>query len=135
MARPDIDFSKYFEVAKLNTGDIIQLTTGEKVTFIKCKQKNFVGTMEDGKNYSIFINKFDKILETAKQISKDDLPELFKTLTKGDLFYINHRGNAMLFVFETFKNNRIVGINPISNGTSNIDVSLYAGKVSGIGAK
>ena len=132
MARPDVNFDKYYEVAKLKTGDIIQLTTGEKVTFIKCKQKNFVGTMEDGKNYNIFINKFDKILENAKQMSNDDLPELFKTLKKGDLFYINHRGNAMLFKFETFKNNRIVGINPISNGLSNIDVSLYVGKVSGL---
>lgn len=68
MARPEVDNSKYIVVQRLREGDLIQLTTGEKVIFERCKQKDFIGTMEDGKKYSIFINKFDKFLEKGNII-------------------------------------------------------------------
>jgi len=62
MARPKVDNNKYIAVLGLREWDLIQLTSGEKVTFVRCKQKDFLGIMEDGKRYSIFINKFDKVL-------------------------------------------------------------------------
>jgi hypothetical protein len=63
--RPSVDNKKYMEVSRLNEGDIILLTTGDKVIFGGCMQKNFVGTYENGKRYKIFINKFDKLILKA----------------------------------------------------------------------
>jgi hypothetical protein len=63
MARPEVNIEKHRQVSALMEGDKIQLTTGEKVVFVRIKQKDFLGIMEDGKRYSIFMNKFDKVLE------------------------------------------------------------------------
>jgi preprotein translocase subunit YajC len=89
MARPEVDNNKYIQVKMLNEGDIIQLTTGQKVLFERCKQKDFIGIMDDGKRYSIFINKFDKVLEkcnmTVKSQSNSNNKEMeVKTLSFGD---------------------------------------------------
>jgi hypothetical protein len=84
-----VDNNKYIQVKMLNEGDIIQLTTGQKVLFERCKQKDFIGIMDDGKRYSIFINKFDKVLEkcnmTVKSQSNSNNKEMeVKTLSFGD---------------------------------------------------
>ncbi len=128
MARPEVDYKKYTQVAELIKGDIIQLTTGEKVTFVKCKQKDFSGIMEDGKTYSIFINKFDKILENAKPINQqEENNNILSQLKKGDWFYINKSDKALLFKFEKIENNKVIGINPIDNGITKIDMSFQFG--------
>lgn len=125
--RPQTNEEKWLQVASLKMGDTIKLTTGEIVEFIKMKQKNFVGIMEDGKSYNIFINKFSELIKQSDQaVNKTD----YMTLKAGEAFYINKSGNAMLFYFVGIESGRIIGVNPITKGRARIEATMYAGKVS-----
>jgi len=117
---------KLAEVSKLNRGDIIKLKSGEEVEFIRLKRKKFLGII-DGTTYNIHVNSFDKVLEEAE----DNTEENINKLESGDYFYIesNRGGNALLFKFKRIKNNKIIGINPISNSRTRIDKSLFVDKV------
>jgi len=117
---------KLAEVSKLNRGDKIQLRSGEKVEFIRLKRKKFLGVI-DGTTYNISVNAFDKLLEEAE----DNTEEILDSLEAGDYFYIesNRGGNALLFKFKRMKNNKIIGINPISNSRTRIDKELFVNKV------
>lgn len=127
MARPEVNLEKYWQVAELTEGDTIQLTSGEKVIFVRCKQKDFTGIMEDGKRYSIFINKFDKIIENAKPVKKEEKVNILTQLKKGDWFYINKSGKPIVFKFEKVEGNRIIGINPIDQSLNRIDINFELG--------
>ena len=117
---------KLSEVSKLNRGDIIKLKSGEEVEFIRLKRKKFLGII-DGTTYNIHVNSFDKVLEKAK----DNTEENINKLEAGDYFYIesNRGGNALLFKFKRMKNNKIIGINPISNSRTRIDKALFVDKI------
>jgi uncharacterized protein YjhX (UPF0386 family) len=117
---------KLAEVSKLNRGDIIKLKSGEEVEFIRLKRKKFLGII-DGTTYNIHVNSFNKVLEEAE----DNTEENINKLESGDYFYIesNRGGNALLFKFKRMKNNKIIGINPISNSRTRIDKALFVDKV------
>jgi len=113
---------KLAEVSKLNRGDKIRLRSGEKVEFIRLKRKKFLGII-DGTTYNIHVNSFAELLEEAE----DNTEEKINELEAGNYFYIesNRGGNALLFKFKRMKNNKIVGINPISNSRTRIDKELF----------
>lgn len=115
---------KWDTLKKLKTNSMILLTNGEECKFIRLKRKKFIG-MINGSTFDIPVNMFKEVLEEAKENVG------YKTLKKGELFYItDSRGNdALLYKFDSIKNNRIIGINPLSNVETSIDVSLYRGKV------
>ncbi|AEO93892.1 gp649 [Bacillus phage G] len=121
-------FQKFNELSKLNTGDKVKLTNGEVAVFTKLKRKNFEGTIDD-KAFNIPIEMFVEVIETVDVNAKDG--EIV-SLKKGEPFFINKNGNALLFTFEKIENGRIIGINPVSKSRTRIDKSLYAGKVEGI---
>jgi len=132
MARPEADFQKKMMLADLNPGDKVKLTDGQIAEFKKLKQKNFDGNI-DGKPYSIPINMAVEVVEKIDRVEEESkkLKEA-KTLKKDELFYIEKNDRALLFKFETMERGRIIGINPIDNSRTRIDVSLYAGKVADI---
>jgi hypothetical protein len=124
----EVSFDKLVEVSQLRQGDKVKLTNGETAEFIRLKQKKFLGVM-DGKSYNIPVNMFVEVLEKADQKAKVEKAD-HMTLKQNEPFYINKSGNALLFYFVKMENSRIVGINPITNATTRIDASMYAGKVS-----
>jgi hypothetical protein len=126
----NIEFSKLQKVVELKQGDLILLTNGQEAEFVRLKQKKFIGTI-DGIAYDIPVNMFDKLLKHAPKKDTD----AYKTLEKGELFYINQSGKALLFIFDSFTQSsmpNIIGVNPISHGKVKIDHRLYVGKVSEI---
>ncbi len=128
MAKPEPKLEKLIEVSNLKQGDKVKLTNGDTAEFIRLKQKNFVGVI-NGKSYNIPVNMFVSIEE---KVETKKLNESYKTLKKGDLFYITdqRKGHAILFKFDSLTNGKIVGISPITGGNTKIDIALYVGKVS-----
>jgi uncharacterized protein YjhX (UPF0386 family) len=128
MARPEPKFEKLMEVNNLKQGDKVKLTNGDIAEFVRLKQKNFVGIV-NGKSYNIPVNMFVSLEEKAVEKKLDDG---YKTLKQGELFYITDqkKGHALLFKFEGLKNDKIMGISPITGSMTRIDAGLYAGKVS-----
>ena len=115
--------TKFSKLSKLNTGSIVLLTNGQEVEFIKLKRKYFQANI-NGECYNIPVQMFSKLIKEKK--SNDG----YKKLKKGDLFMINHNGNALVFKF--VKLNRkgdIVGANPISGQEANIAPILYFDKI------
>lgn len=109
-------------------GDKIKLKNGSIYEFVKMKRTKFIGK-KDGQMYDIPMDMFLEIVEKGE---KPKLNNDYKTLRQGELFYINKNDKALLFKFEEIKNGKIVGINPIGNVRTTIDVGLYGGKVSDI---
>ena len=130
MVRP-VNESKLMEVYALQQGDVIKLTTGETVEFIRLKAKNFVGIM-GGKSYNIPVNMFDSIIEKNTKTIADTQQETMKTaqeLKQGDWFYINKNGTALAFIFDSMSNSKIIGINPITKAQTRIDSSFEITKI------
>lgn len=125
MAR-ELQIDKWLKVSELKEGDKVKLTDGSIAYFVSMKRKNFSATI-DGKSYSVPINMFVEVLEKAP---KKELDKSYLNLKKGELFYIKHNNNALLFKFDEMKNGKIIGINIGTNGSTRIDASLYGGKVS-----
>lgn len=124
--RPQPKFEKVMEMSKLERGDIIKLVTGETVEFQSLKQKNFTGTMPDGKLYNIGINLFDSLIEKA---TKDNKFDELKSLKSGELFYFIKGNNAVVLIFNYIQGDRIFATNPINNGNVKLSVGMYAGKI------
>lgn len=124
---------KYDKLAKLKRGTIVLATNGDEVEFIALKRKNFQGTSKkDGKTYNYPVAMFVKVISEPK-VDPSKVEE-WKNLQEGELFYINHKNNALLFKFEKLvqRRNKIViqGINISNKIPTDIDTSLYGGKVS-----
>jgi hypothetical protein len=121
--------SPWYILSKLKTGSKILLKSGEEAIFIRLKQRKFIANI-NGEGWDIPLENFVKVLEEAK----DNIE--YRNLKKGELFYINNNGNAELFKFDSIKiarkQERIIGINPITNGKHTIDACMYTGKVSEI---
>ena len=131
-----VKMDKLMEVANLIEGDKVKLTNGDVATFVRLKQKNFVGTM-NGQSYNIPVNMFVEVVEKVDFFAAESKKEeQYSTLKKGELFYITDqkKGNALLFIFEEMKNGKIIGISPINNTRTRIAPSLFAGRVSDIKA-
>jgi len=129
MTKSQIESAKWLECSELKQGDKVKLTNGDVAEFVRLKQKNFVGIIDD-KSYNVPVTMFASIIEKANNNHKQ---EEYKTLKLGELFFIDdNKSNAMLFIFDNISNNKIVGINPITKGKTRIDVRLYRGKVSDI---
>lgn len=125
MAR-EVNFDKLMVVRGLNAGDKVKLTDGSIAEFGRLKQKNFTGTI-DGKPFNIPVNMFVEVIEKAevKILNTQTID-----LKKGEKFFIDKNGNALLFIFEKMESGRIIGLNPIDKARTKIDCSLYSGKVS-----
>lgn len=122
------DFEKWNTLRTLNTGDKIELTNGESAIFTRLKQKKFIAEM-NGELYDIHVNSFSKVL--SRENIKDRAARSNEELKKGDPFYINKNGKALLFIYESHnEKGEIIGKNPITNGKSRIEATMYAGKVS-----
>lgn len=124
--------SKYGSLMKLKVGDIILTTQGKEVEFTELKRKYFHGIeLSSGKPYRFPIEMFDKFLREGENKAKSNE---WKELKKDELFYIIHKGDAMLFRFDKLEKKRnkivIVGINIASKVPTTIDTALYGGKVS-----
>jgi hypothetical protein len=117
----------WYILANLKQGSKILLKSGEEATFVRLKQKKFIATI-NGEGWDCPLSNFVKVLEEAK----DNLG--YRKLKQGELFYINNNGNAEFFKFDSIKvvrkQERIIGINPITSGKHTIDASMYAGKIS-----
>lgn len=119
-------------LAHLNEGDKVELTNGKIAEFVRLKQKNFVGTI-NGSSYNIPIEMFVDVVEKVDLAAKTKEQEMeYSTLMKDELFYINRKGDALIFKFKEIKNNKIIGVNPITNVNTKIDTSLYGGKVKNL---
>ena len=109
-----------------NAGDMIKLKSGEIVEFVKLNRTKFVFKRE-GQQYNIPVGAFVEIVEKA---APKKINQSYKKLTEGELFYIDHKDNAMVFSFIEVKNGKIVGKNPIHGGRTTIDIGLYGGKLT-----
>lgn len=120
-----VNEEKLMEVRELKCGDIIKLTDGSECEFVRLKRKKFIGII-DGGSYDIPVNMFVKLL---KKNSEDKFEEI-KKLRAGNMFYIQaNNGDAILFEFQAFNGNNIIGINPINKARTKIDKSMFAGVV------
>lgn len=126
MAR-EVDIQKWDKLASLIPGDKVKLTDGSVAVFGRLKQKNFEGNI-DGTPFNIPVNMFVEVVEKTSYADKENAA--FKELTPNDWFYINKNSKAILFQFMGFEGKTIIGKNPINNGRTRIDPSLYAGKIS-----
>lgn len=114
----------------LEEGDTVKLTTGQIAEFIRAKQKKFVGVIS-GKSYDIPFSMFDSLVEKTSKIKaaikQESKRNALATIKKGDLFYINKNGDAVVFRYEGIEGKRIIGINPISNARTRIDMAFEIG--------
>jgi len=117
---------KWNELSQLNEGSKVKLISGEIAIFNRLKRKNFVGII-DNKSYNIPVDMFETVLEKSEK----KINEKYKSLKKGDLFFISHNNQLLLFKFDKIKNNKIYGINPINKSVTTIDISLFKGKING----
>jgi hypothetical protein len=108
-------------------GDKIKLNTRDIAEFVKVKQKKFIGII-DNKRYDIPISMIIEITERVNQEKKkEESLNLISQLKKGDWFYINKSGNALLFKFEKVEGKKIIGINPIGDAVTKIDITFQIG--------
>jgi preprotein translocase subunit YajC len=121
------NFEQLRIVMNLREGDKIKLTNGEIAEFIKAKQKKFIGVM-NGTRYDIPMSMIDCVLEKAdQQKKKEESLNILSQLKKGDWFYINKSGSAIVFKFDRIEGKKIIGINPIGDVTTRIDISFKIG--------
>jgi len=126
-----VDFQRREQLYNLREGDLIELTTGEKFTFIRSKRTKFVAKKEmDGKIYDVPEHMFKSLIQKAppKQLDRS-----YTTLKAGELFCIKgNKSETILFKFKEIKNGKIRGEDPFNGTTWTLDVGLYIGKVSDI---
>jgi hypothetical protein len=126
----EASYEQISAIYNLKEGDTVKLTNGQNAEFVKAKQKKFVGII-DGKPYDIPFTMFQSLVEktsearaAAKQEEKKDI---LSTIKKGDWFYINKNGNAIAFKYEGIEGKRIIGVNPINNAQTRIDMNFEIG--------
>lgn len=121
------DNPKWMSLFGLNTGDKVNLSNGSVAEFIRLKRTKFIGTI-DGKSFNIPVDMYVSLHSEGEKT-----PNAYMSLCKGEPFYINRGGKAVLYIFDHIdQNDKIVGIQPISKGMTRIDNDLFAGKVADI---
>jgi hypothetical protein len=65
--------------------------------------------------------------KTDQNKKKEENNNVMSQLKKGDWFYINKSGNALVFKFDGIEGKRIIGINPIGNTRTKIDMNFEIG--------
>lgn len=128
LTKQQLQSQKWLQLSDVKMGDKVLLTNGDTAEFIRLKQKKFIGIIND-KSYDIPVTMFDKVTEQEKPKSEKEKNK-YRTLEKGELFYIVKNERVIIYFFENFQNGRIIGINPVTKGRTKIDTSLYGGKVS-----
>jgi len=106
-------------------GKKVLLTNGKEYDVEKVKRTNFVGVALNGDRYDIPLAMIDKIVGDSTSLNIESYDP--KQLKKGQLFWINKGGNAITFIFDSLKNSKILGINPINKGIVRIDNSFQIG--------
>lgn len=129
----EASFDQLMAINNLHEGDKILLTNGQVAEFVRAKQKKFVGIIE-GVRYDIpmvmykeTVGKID--INQKKEEKEKNNSKILNSLKTGDWFYINKNGNALVFKFQEVKGNKIIGINPINNTTTKIDINFEIGIV------
>jgi len=122
------EFEKWNQLKVLKRGTTVKTTKGEEYIFIELNQKDFVG-IKNGVAHNVPVKNFDSVIKVpdVKQLKE------YKQLKAGELFYIYHKSEAMIYIFQNIdKNGNIVGINPVSRLRIEIDPQYYAGRVKDI---
>lgn len=129
----EANFDQLMAMNNLHEGDKVLLTNGQVAEFVRAKQKKFVGIIE-GARYDIpmamykeTVGKID--INQKKEEKEKNNSKILNSLKAGDWFYINKNGNALVFKFQEVKGNKIIGINPINNATTKIDINFEIGIV------
>ena len=125
--RAETDYVKWTTLSRLGRGDRIRIRSGEIVEFQSLKQKNFTAKKSDGTLWNLDVNGFMELVEKATTIDKT--PDV-TTLKLGELFYILHKEQTVVFRFEFLKGNKIHAKNPVTNGKATMDVAMFGGRVS-----
>jgi len=129
---------------QLRKGDVVETTTGKLYAFDRIPKgaKNWYGkSIRDGKSYRIRLMmgaNFNVVgsYNFPRKIVAPIIPSQndANNLTTGDLFVIKHgRGdNAELFRYVRSTGKKIIGVNPLTNKTYNIDKSFTFTKVGNL---
>ena len=121
-----MDFNKTMELINCNAGDIVECTDGKKYEMIKVNRVKFVAkNVENGAAYNIPFEMFVKVV-SKKVVNIDKI----NSLKQGDLFVINDSKGALLFKFEKFEKDKIIGVNPLTGIKTRMPKSMFATKVN-----
>ena len=121
-----MDFNKTMELINCNAGDIVECTDGKKYEMIKVNRVKFVAkNVENGAAYNIPFEMFVKVV-SKKVVNIDKV----NSLKPGDLFVINDSKGALLFKFEKFEKDKIIGVNPLTGIKTRMPKSMFATKVN-----
>ena len=121
-----MDFNKTMELVNCNAGDIVECTDGKKYEMIKVNRVKFVAkNVENGAAYNIPFEMFVKVV--SKKVVNI---EKVNSLKSGDLFLINDSKGALLFKFEKFEKDKIIGVNPLTGIKTRMPKSMFATKVN-----
>lgn len=127
-----VNMDKLMQVQRLNKGDRVLLNDGQIADFVRLKKKNFDGLI-NGICYNIPVNMFIEVVEKVDVKEEENLlKQEYLSLNKDELFYINKKSDAILFKFDTIRDGKIIGINPITKNVTRIDTSFYGGKVENL---
>jgi len=124
----------------VNKGDVLELVSGEKVTFTEMKRVRFIGKMTDtGKGISvpIYRNKYDETPYVVKVTGEKDKKVLSSRvkptgLKYGNLFALEGHKETFMFVGTELKRgiNKLVGIDLATSRRFTIDPSFNLVKVN-----
>ena len=121
------NFDQLRIVMELREGDKVKLTNGEIAEYVKAKQKKFIGIMNNSR-YDIPMSMIVSIEEKADQNKKkEESLNNIAQLKAGDYFYINKSGDALVFKFAGIESKKIIGINPITEARTRIDINFPIG--------
>jgi hypothetical protein len=116
------------ELSKLELGDIIEVHTShgpQEAQFTRLRQKKFEANI-NGKPWICDIESYIRL------VRKGEKDESYKTLKRGEAFYINEKGKASLFIYQEMQKGKLLGINPVGMIPTTIPIQMYIGKVSDI---
>ena len=121
-----MDLNRKMELINCNAGDIVECADGRKYEMIKINRVKFVAKdIKSGIAYSIPFEMFINVV-SKKAVNTDKI----NSLKPGDLFVINHPKGALLFRFEKFEKDRIIGINPLTGIKTKMPKSMFAAKAN-----
>ena len=121
-----MDLNRKMELINCNAGDIVECTDGKKYEMIKVNRIKFVAkNVENGAAYNIPFEMFVKVV-SKKVVNIDKI----NSLKPGDLFVINDSKGALLFKFEKFEKDKIIGVNPLTGIKTRMPKSMFATKVN-----
>ena len=121
-----MDLNRKMELVNCNAGDIVECADGKEYEMIKVNKVKFVAKdVESGVAYNIPFEMFLKVV--SKKVADVDK---INSLKPGDLFVINHPKGALLFKFEKFEKDRIIGINPLTGIRTKMPKTMFATKVN-----